>query len=70
MANTRAPVSKLAIAALEAVSLFVATRAIAAPSGMTRVASRNSTWLDGRANADALVAGLRDGEPATQAVNR
>jgi hypothetical protein len=82
MTHTRAPASKLAFAALVALSLagclVVATQAVAAPSGTAHIASQNSAWLGGKVTLPngktRMVPGavaLRDGEPsATQVVTR
>ena len=61
-----------ALAASLAASLAFAAGAIAAPAPQTdasRLASQYSSWAGGQSNADALVAGLRNGAPVTLVTN-
>ena len=61
-----------ALAASLAASLAIAANAVAAPAPQTdasRLASQYSTWAGGQSNADALVAGLRNGAPVTLVTN-
>ena len=61
-----------ALAASLAASLAFAAGAIAAPAPQTdasRLANQYSGWAGGQSNADALVAGLRNGAPVTLVTN-
>jgi hypothetical protein len=56
----------LLVAVSITVALLVATRAMAAPAPeASRIASHYATWAGGRANAEALVTGLRNGASIT-----
>ena len=64
--------STRALAASLAASLAFAANALAAPAPQTdatRLATQYSTWAGGQSNADALVAGLRNGAPVTLVTN-
>jgi hypothetical protein len=61
-----------ALAASLAASLAIATSAMAATAPQTdasRLSSHYSEWAGGQSNADALVAGLRNGAPVTLVTN-
>ena len=61
-----------ALAASLAASLAIAANAMAAPTPQTdasRLAGQYSDWAGGKSNADALVAGLRNGSPVTLVTN-
>ena len=61
-----------ALAASLAASLAIAATAMAATapqSDASRLASQYSEWAGGQSNADALVAGLRNGAPVTLVTN-
>ena len=61
-----------ALAATLAASLALAGNAMAASApatDATRISSQYSEWAGGRSNADALVAGLRNGAPITLVTN-
>ena len=61
-----------ALAASLAASLAIAATAMAATapqSDASRLASQYSAWAGGQSNADALVAGLRNGSPVTLVTN-
>jgi hypothetical protein len=61
-----------ALAASLAAALAIAANAIAAPTPQTdasRLAGQYSEWAGGKSNADALVAGLRNGAPVTLVTN-
>ena len=61
-----------ALAASLAATLAIAATAMAATapqSDASRLASQYSSWAGGQSNADALVAGLRNGAPVTLVTN-
>lgn len=61
-----------ALAASLAASLAIAANAMAAPvpaSDATRLSSQYSEWAGGKSNADAIVAGLRNGAPIAIVTN-
>lgn len=61
-----------ALAASVAASLAFAASAMAAPAPQTdasHLATQYSEWAGGQSNADALVAGLRNGAPVTLVTN-
>jgi hypothetical protein len=61
-----------ALAASLAACLAIAANATAATTPQTdasRLASQYSSWAGGQSNADALVAGLRNGTPVTLVTN-
>ena len=61
-----------ALAASLAAALTLAANAMAAtapPTEASRLASQYSEWAGGKSNADALVAGLRNGAPITIVTN-
>jgi hypothetical protein len=62
-----------ALAASLAASLAIAASAMAATpathSDASRLAAQYSEWAGGQSNADALVAGLRSGQPVTLVTN-
>ena len=64
--------ASIALAASLAASLAFATGAMAAtapPTEGSRLAAQYSDWAGGKSNADALVAGLRNGSPVTLVTN-
>ena len=61
-----------ALAASLAASLAIAASAVAATAPQTdasRLASQYSEWAGGQSNAEALIAGLRNGAPVTLVTN-
>jgi hypothetical protein len=67
MQRTRALAASLAASLAIAASATAATTA--AQSDASRLASQYSEWAGGQSNADALVAGLRSGQPVTLVTN-
>jgi hypothetical protein len=71
MTNPNAPAGRLTttilVAVSLAVSLFVATRVMAAPasSDTAQLSEQYSSWAGGKSNAEALVTGLRNGSSIT-----
>lgn len=61
-----------ALTATLAATLAIAANAVAAPapaSDATRLSSQYTEWAGGKSNADALIAGLRNGVPITIVTN-
>ena len=66
MERTRALAASLAASLVFAASAMAAT---APQSDASRLATRYSEWAGGQSNADALIAGLRNGSPVTIVTN-